>query len=735
MLTAVTEFASHHSGPQNSAEEETSSGAREEAFASRFSDAHALGFSPFPLIWGSKKPAVKWKHYQTNHATLVQAREWDDSDFNVGIATGQVSGIFVVDTDSDEADAEAWLRGYARDDTACVKTAKGRHYYYRIPNDFRVTNTTRFAGVIGIDIRGEGGLVVAAGSVRANGYVYRWEKHPNSVPIADAPAALLKELRRAGNSSKRQENRRHQGRMDDDPEMAGLVARLANAETGERNDLLNKAGFRLGQLVAAGLLKREEWEKRLRTAALACGLLEQEIERTLSHAIDDGKANPVSSDVGVRLTDFHAFMPSHNYIFAPNGESWPATSVNSRIAPVLLFDPAGQPILDERGNQKRIAANQWLDHNRPVEQITWAPGQPQVIPNCLISGGGWIARLGCNVFNFYQPATQLPGDARLAGPWLEHVHRLYPAEAEHILNWLSQRVQRPQDKINHALVLGGAQGIGKDTILVPVKFAFGPWNFAEVSPQQMLGRFNGFIKSVILRVNEARDLGDVDRFAFYDHTKAYTASPPDVLRVDEKFQREYSVFNVCGLIITTNHKGDGLFLPEDDRRHYVAWSDRTKDNFTPEYWQRLWAWFGNGGVAHVTAFLAERDLSAFDAKAPPPKTDAFWDIVASNSAPEAAELTDALEVLSRPRVVTLAAITEVAEESFRGWLQDRRNSRRVPHKMEECGYRSVRNPTAKSGRWKVNKKGVVIYARRELSPRDAIRAAQALAERGEDVPI
>jgi hypothetical protein len=40
----------------------------------------------------------------------------------------------------------------------------------------------------------------------------------------------------------------------------------------------------------------------------------------------------------------------------------------------------------------------------------------------------------------------------------------------------------------------------------------------------MLGRFNGDLKSVILRISEARDLGDVNRFAFYDHMKAYTAA-------------------------------------------------------------------------------------------------------------------------------------------------------------------------------------------------------------------
>ena len=51
------------------------------------------------------------------------------------------------------------------------------------------------------------------------------------------------------------------------------------------------------------------------------------------------------------------------------------------------------------------------------------------------------------------------------------------------------------------------QGIGKDTLFEPVKRAVGPWNVAELSPRQMTGRFNGFAKSVILRINEAHDLG------------------------------------------------------------------------------------------------------------------------------------------------------------------------------------------------------------------------------------
>jgi hypothetical protein len=287
-------------------------------------------------------------------------------------------------------------------------------------------------------------------------------------------------------------------------------------------------------------------------------------------------------------------------------------------------------------------------------------------------------------------------------------------------------VQRPQDKINHALVLGGPQGVGKDTMLEPVKYVVGPWNFEEVSPQQLLGRFNGFVKSVVLRISEARDLGDVNRFSFYDHMKAYTAAPPDVLRCDEKNLREHSVFNCCGVVITTNYKTDGIFLPADDRRHYVAWTDLKKEDFDVAYWNTLWNWYANGGIGHVAAYLATLDISDFNPKAPPPKTPAFWAIVEANRAPEDGELADALDMLGNPAATTVERVAAVALPGFSDWLQDRKNSRRVPHRFEQCGYVKVRNGGAKDGQWVINRKRQAVYARAPLSPRDQIAAAQQL---------
>src|SRR5262249_40465452 len=82
-------------------------------------------------------------------------------------------------------------------------------------------------------------------------------------------------------------------------------------------------------------------------------------------------------------------------------------------------------------------------------------------------------------------------------------------------------------------------------------------------------------------------------------------------------------FNISGVILTTNHRTDGIYLPADDRRHYVAWSERKQIDFGHEYWTTLIAWYQNGGDKHVAAFLNTLDISRFNPKHPPTKTSPY----------------------------------------------------------------------------------------------------------------
>jgi hypothetical protein len=437
------------------------------------------------------------------------------------------------------------------------------------------------------------------------------------------------------------------------------------------------------------------------------------------------------ADGAVSYKDFFAYLPQHNYIFVPTRAHWPASSVNSCLPGIPSPDGEGE-----------IPASVILDKTRSVEQMTWVPGLPMIIRDRLVLDGGWIDRKGVSCFNLYLPPATVPGDPRGAERWIKHVHYVYPNDADHIIKWLAHRVQKPGEKINHILLLGGPPGIGKDTILEPVKYAIGPWNFQETGAAQVGGRFNGFLKAVILRISEARDLGDFDRFQFYEHMKIYAASPPDVLRVDEKNIHEYRIINAVGIIITTNHKTDGIFLPADDRRHYVAWSDLVKEDpkFAGDYWKGMYAYFADGGARDVTAYLLQLDISGFDPKAPPPLTEAFWAIADANRPAEEGELADILDRISpldqqlnpiRPNAITLRRLAGAADDSNRGfadWLNDRKNRRAIPHRLGMCGYVPVRNPYAKDGMWKVNNRREAIYAKSSLSLRDQIAAAVAITK-------
>jgi hypothetical protein len=427
---------------------------------------------------------------------------------------------------------------------------------------------------------------------------------------------------------------------------------------------------------------------------------------------------------GVTLDDFLAFMPDHNYIYKPTGDAWPGASVNARIALVPLLDASGNPRRKRDRTERRIKATTWLDRHRSVEQMTWAPGLPTQIADRLIADGGWIDRRGVSCFNLYRPPTIVLGDPKKAKRWLVHVRKTYPSDMKYIVRWLAHRVQRPSEKPNHALALIGAPGIGKDTILEPVKHAIGPWNFREIPPTDILGNFNPFAKSIILRISEARDLGDISRYAFYEAMKSYCASPPDVVRVNEKNKHEHYVPNLMGVIITTNYK-DSLYLPPNDRRHYVAWSEKTEQDFNKEYFDDLWKWYFAEGFAHVAACLAKLNISKFKPKAPPPKTAAFWEVVNINRSSEDAELSDQIDRLGTPDAVTVKGIIGYCNNpDLTNSLNDRRNRRAIPHWLERCGYVSVRNPDAQDGVWRIENVRQPIYAKKTLTPNERLAAAR-----------
>ena len=445
-----------------------------------------------------------------------------------------------------------------------------------------------------------------------------------------------------------------------------------------------------------------------------------------------------SADGRMKLDTFLSLGIQREYIDRRTRELWPAKMIDTIFQPIIPKDTNGNPLCNPvTGKVEKLRASEWLDRYNRVDQQVWAPGEPEIIADRVARNSGWRRQEGARCFNRYDAPEIEPGDPNEALPWIDHVRKVYPDNIDHIVKWLAFKVQNPGVKINHALVLGGSQGVGEDTILEPLRKAVGFANFHDISPTDMGGTFNRFVESVILRVSEARDLGEntrVNRFAFYDHSKVYAAAPPMVIKCNEKHTRVYYVFNVLGLVLTTNHRFDGLYLPTDDRRHYVAWSELTKDDFAGDYWTTLWRWFDAGGSGHVAAYLRGLDLSAFDPKAPPPRTQAFYDIVQVSAAPENSELADAVDELQKERekreetskLLTLGLIADTAKGAAMEWLLDRKMRRAIPHRMAEIGYIPVRNPDANDGLWVINGVRQVIYAPVGMTPLEQREEARKL---------
>lgn len=131
------------------------------------------GFSVIPVSRGDKKPLIKWQRYQHERANEEQIKQWWAKwpDANVGIVTGEISGIFVLDCDSDEGERVIQEMG-SLPRTAVAKTGKGHHYYFQHPG-VPIRNFAR--KLPGLDLRGDGGYVVAPPSIHTTGVLYEWE--------------------------------------------------------------------------------------------------------------------------------------------------------------------------------------------------------------------------------------------------------------------------------------------------------------------------------------------------------------------------------------------------------------------------------------------------------------------------------------------------------------------------------------------------------------------------------
>jgi hypothetical protein len=150
------------------------------------------GLAVFPCMPRDKRPATK---HGLKDATTdpIEIEAWwqRDPNYNVAVATGAVSGVFVIDIDGPDAEAELRkLEAQHGDVPSTVEsiTARGRHLFFKSPERPLRNSAGKIA--TGIDVRATGGYVIAPPSIHPSGKRYCWSVD-SATSFAAAPDWLL----------------------------------------------------------------------------------------------------------------------------------------------------------------------------------------------------------------------------------------------------------------------------------------------------------------------------------------------------------------------------------------------------------------------------------------------------------------------------------------------------------------------------------------------------------------
>jgi hypothetical protein len=260
------------------------------------------GWHVLPVNAETKLPRTRWRKggpasKSTTDEVTIQRwwRRWPTA--GIGIETGPISGVVVLDIDGDEGHVS--LKQYEADhgplpETLQATTPSGGVHFYFQGEDLKTA-----AGLLGegLDTRGGGGFVLAPPTVRPDGSAYVWADEgvmPAPLPQVLADAAARRTDAVAADSG--------DGTRRIHTDTATYVAQVVKEEmdtvrtaaNGQRNDRLNIAAHNLGRFVGGGYLDEDEARDRLLDAVLRAGLPASESRATITSGLKAGRAKPLT---------------------------------------------------------------------------------------------------------------------------------------------------------------------------------------------------------------------------------------------------------------------------------------------------------------------------------------------------------------------------------------------------------------------------------------------------------
>lgn len=505
-----------------------------------------------------------------------------------------------------------------------VTGSGGLHIYMRKPDELAVKEGIDLYP--GIEFKALGRQVVAPGSIHPDTRkAYLWDDLGPRVAdgVPDAPEALLRLIRR--------------------PE------RASTAEAGEVE--AEQLAEMLSGLNAEDYRDQDRWLELMMACHHATGGAGR--EEFIAWSTSDAHYSDHSDVIGRRWdslrTDRKGFTAKTLYMHlhkAGRGELIPRPTAQDDFAGGL-DDPLMEGIAADIGSapKRQGVADEWvyvIDAEvfvRRSDGKKWKKEQWKARYAGLMSQGDIISAVfrGSFPVRKFEALVYIPGGAEFpdgeqggryniwkpssveakagdVSPFLEHMSYLFADEEErgYVLDYLAMLVQRPEQKINYALLVKGAQGAGKSWIGRLMTRIIGSPNVTAPSNSEVVSRWTAWTEGAQLAIIE--ELMCLGRLDLANRLKPIITEP--TLRIEDKGCSLYSIPNHLNLIAFTNHD-DAVPIERGDRRWLVVFSEA--ESRDEPYYERLFDYLEGDGPSAVKQWLLDREIK-LSPKGMAPKT-------------------------------------------------------------------------------------------------------------------
>ncbi|WJR78771.1 DUF5906 domain-containing protein [Bradyrhizobium sp. NP1] len=371
---------------------------------------------------------------------------------------------------------------------------------------------------------------------------------------------------------------------------------------------------------------------------------------------EDGDAMIAQTPLEKMISRYVWVQQLERYIELETGAALSGRALNAANVQIAAFGNTGVKSAEAHFQNARGA--------KKAQIATFRPGRPVLIEDENQSG------VKVRAVNLWRPSPVAPLEGvtdEMVAPWLEHVTKLFgepgdPAR-EHFLNFFGFVMQHPGVKINHAPVILGNQGVGKDTVIAPVLRAAGRHNVSLVKPQELASEFTQFLQAQIIVVSEMMNFAKRE---IYNQLKDWIAAPPDHVVINKKNQQPFAIPNTQTWIFFTNYD-DAIALDPDDRRFWVH-RCHLEEPLPETYYTAFYRWINEEqGAAKVAGWLKSRDVSTFNPGARPPTTDAKQQMLDRAQPPALRWLRAQFgegEPMHGRTIITAEGLITVAREDF-----------------------------------------------------------------------